>query len=89
MLVRAFVLVFGDFGCFPYTMSVMQRWILYSGKACRIFCLPRSVTLCALTGLTTARGVKLSPLGFCAPKGQTRFQPWGESLIFMREGRLD
>jgi len=37
MLVLAFVLVFGGFGCFPYTMSVMQRWISYSAKTLRDF----------------------------------------------------
>jgi hypothetical protein len=37
MLVLAFVLVFGGLGCFPYTMSVMQRWISYSAKTLRDF----------------------------------------------------
>src|SRR5208337_1498336 len=38
ILVLAFVLVFGGLGCFPYTMSVMQRWISYSAKILRDFC---------------------------------------------------
>ena len=37
MLVLAFVLVFGGLGCFPYTISVMQRWISYSAKTLRAF----------------------------------------------------
>ena len=37
MLVLAFVLVFGGLGCFPYPMSVMQRWISYSAKTLRDF----------------------------------------------------
>src|SRR5260370_21926590 len=37
MLVLAFALVFGGLGCFPYTISVMQRWISYSAKTLRDF----------------------------------------------------
>jgi len=37
MLVLAFVLVFGGLGWFPYTISVMQRWISYSAKTLRDF----------------------------------------------------
>src|SRR5271165_4303573 len=35
--VFVFVFVFGGFGCFPYTMSVMQRWISYSAKTLQDF----------------------------------------------------
>jgi hypothetical protein len=86
MFVLAFVLVFGGLGCFPYTMSVMQRWISYSAKTLRGFLFAPKCSALHLTGLTAPRGVKLSPLGFCAPKGQRGFSLGVNPDLYARGG---